>query len=129
MRKSAVAVSIAALVAALLLGLSPGGCSGPEPDANLSEAARRGHSVFSFICVQCHDLKNPFADRPTGPAIARSSRELIEAKVLRGEYPPGYTPKRPGAITMPKQPQLKDRIDDLYAFLQEAPDPSALKQQ
>ena len=35
-------------------------------------------------------------DGSVGPAVAGASRELIEAKVLRGEYPPGYTPKRPG---------------------------------
>lgn len=30
-----------------------------------------------------------------------SSRELIEAKVVHGTYPPGYTPKRPTRIMQP----------------------------
>ena len=45
-----------------------------------------------------------------------SSRELIEARVVRGAYPPGYTPKRPSAIMQP-MPSLAGSVDDLAAYL------------
>ena len=43
--------------------------------------------------------------------------ELLEAKLVRGTYPPGYTPKRPTAI-MPPQPQLAKEIPALAAYLE-----------
>ena len=49
-----------------------------------------------------------------GQAVLR--RE--DAKLLRGEYPAGYTPSRPGQ-TMPRFEYLKDHIDDLAAYLQQ----------
>ena len=52
-----------------------------------------------------------------GPAIKGSSRELLEAKILRGTYPPGYTPKRPSAVMQP-MPHLASAIPDLAAYLQ-----------
>jgi len=48
--------------------------------------------------------------------VKGSSRELLEARVLRGEYPPGYTPKRDTAIMQPV-PQLARTIPDLAAYL------------
>jgi hypothetical protein len=41
---------------------------------------------------------------------------LLEAKLVRGAYPPGHTPKRPTKI-MPPQPGLAPDIPDLAAFL------------
>jgi hypothetical protein len=52
-----------------------------------------------------------------GPPIKGSSRELLEAKLLRGGYPPGYRPKRPTAV-MPAQSQLAAEIPALAAYLQ-----------
>jgi hypothetical protein len=51
-----------------------------------------------------------------GPAVKGSAQTLLEAKLLRGGYPPGYNPKRNTAI-MPPQPQLAAHISDLAAFL------------
>lgn len=51
-----------------------------------------------------------------GPPVKGASRELLEAKVLKGTYPPGYAPKRRTAI-MPPQPALGPDIPDLAAFL------------
>ena len=76
-----------------------------------------------MVCSACHNSRNPHADGMLGPAIAGSSRELLEAKVLRNEYPPGYTPKRPGTITMAPFPFLEEKIGDLEAFLAEVPEP------
>jgi len=36
-----------------------------------------------------------------GPPVKGASRELVEAKVLNGSYPPGYPPKRPTKIMVP----------------------------
>lgn len=91
---------------------------------NPSQAALRGEQTFALGCASCHNFKDPFSRGMQGPAIARSSRELLEARIMRAEYPPGYTPKQAGN-TMAKLPQYKDRIDNLHAFLQEVPDPSA----
>jgi mono/diheme cytochrome c family protein len=99
--------------------LSPG-CSGD--DASLSPQALEGKRIYMNVCIACHN-GNPNRDGSPGPAIAGSSRELLEAKVIRGEYPPGYTPKRPTA-TMPRFDYLADKIDPLAAYLAEASEAS-----
>ena len=53
---------------------------------------------------------------PLGRAVKGSSRELVEARVVRGTYPPGYTPKRPSVIMQP-MPNLAGSVDDLTAYL------------
>ena len=53
---------------------------------------------------------------PVGPPVKGASRELLESKVLKGKYPPGYTPKRPTTL-MPVQPALEPEIGNLAAFL------------
>ncbi len=58
-------------------------------------------------------------DGAIGPANAGASEELLSAKVLRGEYPTGYTPKRPGSTTMPRFEYLADKIPALAAYLAE----------
>jgi hypothetical protein len=55
-------------------------------------------------------------DGTLGPAIAGSSRELLVARVLRGDYPAGYTPKRSSKV-MPPMPFLQNEIDALHAYL------------
>jgi len=99
-------------------------CGGPD-GPRLSDAAERGRGTFAAFCAACHNYRNPFADGQTGPAIARSSLDLLQRKVLFGKYPDGYTPKRSGPITMVPLPHLKDRIPDLAAFLAEVPDPDS----
>jgi hypothetical protein len=54
--------------------------------------------------------------RARPPALRGASREVLEAKVVKGAYPPGYTPKRPTTL-MPPQPALAPEIDNLAAFL------------
>ena len=98
-----------------MLLLFTAGC-GQAPE--LSEAAQRGRSVWMANCVACH-ASDPTKAGALGPDVAGSSRELLEARVVRGEYPPGYTPKRSTAA-MVALPHLEDSIDDLYAYLNEA---------
>ena len=77
--------------------------------------AARGKQVYLSQCIACHN-SDPAKNGALGPAVKGSSQELLEAKLLRGNYPPGYTPKRNTAI-MIVQPQVKPHIPDLAAFL------------
>jgi len=77
--------------------------------------AGRGKALYLAQCIACHN-SDPSKPGPLGPPVNGAAQELLEAKVLRGSYPPGYTPKRDTAI-MPPQPQLAPHIQDLAAFL------------
>ena len=95
-------------------------CSNPCDDARLSAAAKDGCRSYHAACVKCHN-GDPRADGMLGPAIAGSSLELLEHKVLKKTYPPGYQPKRPGSDTMRQEPleHLRDKLPQLAAYLQE----------
>lgn len=88
-----------------------GGCGGER----LSAEAERGRQVYLAQCIVCH-AADPAQAGPVGPPVKGASRALLEAKILRGTYPPGYTPKRPTSV-MPVQPQLAADIDALAAYL------------
>ena len=105
-----------ASLAGLLLAAFGAACG--ESDASLSPLAEQGHTAYRSICITCHNGV-PSQDGSLGPAIAGSSRELLAAKVLRGEYPPGYTPKR-ATNAMPRFEYMADQIDALAAYLAEA---------
>ena len=93
-----------------LLAMMVGACG-----QNGNDAAGRGKQVYLTECIACHNI-DPAKDGPLGPAVKGSSQELLEAKVLRVSYPPGYAPKRPTAL-MPPMPKLAAKIPDLAAFL------------
>jgi len=97
------------LLVALSAVLGLAGCAGDGSPAG------RGRQVYLAQCIACHN-SDPGKNGPLGPAIKGSSRELLEARVLRGAYPPGYKPKRGTAIMQP-MPQLASALDDLAAFL------------
>ncbi|MGH7770658.1 MAG: c-type cytochrome [Candidatus Binatia bacterium] len=78
--------------------------------------ASRGRRVYLAQCTACHN-SDPSREGSIGPAIKGSPQALIEARLLRGSYPPGYTPKRKTKV-MPAQPYLKSAISDLAAFLE-----------
>lgn len=75
----------------------------------------RGQILFSAHCISCHNA-NTALDGALGPAIKGSSLELVEARVLRGEYPAGYNPKRPTHI-MQKLPLTEENVADIVAYL------------
>lgn len=101
-----------ALLALLLVACSQGG------DENLDPAVERGRVVYMSVCTACHNA-NPNLDGSLGPANAGATLALLEAKILHGEYPPGYAPKRPSEV-MPVFANLADSIPDLHAFLTHA---------
>lgn len=101
--------SLAAALLAAACGGDEGGSSGE------SESVARGRAVYQNVCIACHH-GDPAKKGSLGPAVAGSSLELLEAKVLRGEYPPGYEPRMPGAA-MPKYEYVAEQIPDLAAYL------------
>jgi mono/diheme cytochrome c family protein len=88
------------------------GCSG---QGALSPEAERGRQAYLAHCTSCHST-DPAQNGPLGPAAKGSTRELLEARLLRGTYPPGYTPKRGSAVMQP-MPHLAGSLDDLAAYL------------
>ncbi|HXK26337.1 MAG TPA: cytochrome c [Myxococcota bacterium] len=103
----------------MLLPLIACGSAACSSSADLSPLAQQGQRVYQNVCIACHN-GDPTQDGSAGPAIAGSSRELIEARVLHAAYPPGYTPKRQSNV-MPRFEYLSDQIDALAAYLAEAP--------
>jgi mono/diheme cytochrome c family protein len=104
-------VRIAALLVVglgfLSLGCKPAGDESP---------IERGRRAYAANCIACHN-PDPNSEGTLGPVIAGSSLALVEARVMRAEYPPGYTPKRSSAL-MPAQPYLKADVPDLAAYLE-----------
>jgi mono/diheme cytochrome c family protein len=99
------------LLAAGVVMLALAGCE----RAALSPQAERGRQIYASQCSACHAF-DPSQPGAVGPQVKGASRELLQAKILRGTYPPGYTPKRPTAV-MPPQPHLAPEIDALTAYL------------
>jgi mono/diheme cytochrome c family protein len=78
----------------------------------------RGKVVYETHCTACH-ARDPNLDGPVGPANAGASLELLQAKVLRNEYPQGYTPKR-DTQAMIVLPHLEPELPALAAYLADA---------
>ena len=98
--------------AGVVLCVALGGCGEPAKDP----VAERGRQVYLAQCTSCHAM-DPAQAGAVGPPVKGSSKELLEARVLRGTYPPGYTPKRPSTV-MPPQPHLANDVPALAAYLQ-----------
>jgi mono/diheme cytochrome c family protein len=106
----------------LPLALALAAC-GPGEAGGGAPSVERGRAVYLAVCTACHNA-DPARDGVQGPAVAGASRELLEARLLRGVYPPGYRPKRDTAL-MPRFPQLAGQLDDLHDFLAAAAAPAA----
>ena len=102
---------VTAAVLGVALGFALAGC-GEREELSPAEV---GHQVYRGTCIACHHL-DPTRDGPTGPGVACASQELLEARIVRGEYPPGYVPKRPTRL-MPAQPYLSEQVPELTAYL------------
>jgi mono/diheme cytochrome c family protein len=106
---------LALLVALVALALgSLAGCS-DESAQTENSAYARGHTLYLKVCIACHHA-DPGQEGNLGPAIANASLELLRAKVLRGEYPEGHTPRR-DTKQMPQFQYLESTLPDLAAFL------------
>jgi len=101
----------AQLVGLLLCTACPGNDSG--------DLVSQGARIYKQNCIACHNI-DPMLDGATGPAVAGSSLELIEARVMRAQYPPGYVPKKPSAFMVPL-PFLQKEIPALAAYLGSLP--------
>lgn len=91
------------------------GCSQEEPSDPQVALVNRGEQIYLGNCIACH-ARNPNEAGPVGPPIAGSSLALLQAKVLRNEYPPGYTPKRDTKAMVPLA-HLEPELPALAAFL------------
>ncbi len=78
----------------------------------------RGKSIYLSNCIACHNV-NPSIDGSVGPAVSGSSLELLEARILRAQYPEAHKPKRESQ-QMPAFPQLKSEIPAIHAYLNSA---------
>jgi len=83
-----------------------------------ADLAARGKAIYIANCAACHN-PDPAKEGALGPAVSGSSMELLEARILRAEYPPGYTPMRDSALML-KLPHLERELPALYAYLNEA---------
>jgi mono/diheme cytochrome c family protein len=90
----------------------------PEVPESLSpeELIEAGRSVYNANCIACHGV-DPSKDGALGPAVAGSSLSLLEARVLRAEYPEGYEPNRETRV-MVALPHLEPRLPELAAYLE-----------
>jgi mono/diheme cytochrome c family protein len=90
--------------------------SPPSPEEpSGEELVKRGRSVYNQICIACH-ASDPNQAGNLGPPIAGSPLALLETKVLRNEYPPGYTPIR-DTVTMIPLPHVEKDLPALAAYL------------
>jgi len=87
-----------------------------KTDADPVELGKR---AYLTNCIACHNA-DPAKDGNIGPALAGSSRALVEARVMRAQYPLGYTPKRTTQL-MPAQPFLEGLVPSLAAYLESLP--------
>lgn len=101
--------------AACLLSLISSCQKNTASNVPLTDLESRGKGVYMSNCIACHNPDAALAGS-IGPAIAGSSLELVQARVLTRAYPPGYKPQRDTEV-MPDFPQLKDDIPALHAYL------------
>lgn len=99
---------------------APSPAAAPEAAAAVDtrspeELVAAGRSTYNANCIACHAM-DPRTDGALGPAVAGSPLELIEARVMRAEYPAGYTPKRATRVMVPL-PHLQPKLPELAAYL------------
>ncbi len=87
----------------------------PKPQRTQEELVAAGRAVYNANCTACHNM-NPAQDGALGPAVAGASYELLEARIVHGNYPEGYEPKRPSRI-MVALPHLEPKLEELTAYL------------
>lgn len=103
----------------LLLQLA---CTGkkdsPQATATLSQQdlVARGKVIYESNCIACHHM-DPKLNGSLGPEVADASLDLLQARILRAQYPAGYKPKR-NTATMVALPHLEKEIPAIHAYLE-----------
>jgi mono/diheme cytochrome c family protein len=87
----------------------------PPSSAPVAGDPAKGRQVYVAQCTACHNA-DPARIGPVGPPVRGVAPEVLATKVLRGTYPPGYTPQRDSRV-MPPRPDLAPAIPDLLAYL------------
>jgi mono/diheme cytochrome c family protein len=103
---------LAFLLTALALALA--GC-GKGDSAAARSPAEKGRTLYSLHCTACHN-PDPARDGALGPSVMGSDLDLLRARIIQGDYPAGYTPKRPTRI-MQKLPLSEEDVKALHAYL------------
>ena len=98
------------LLGLVVAGIVAGGCQ-----QQLSPQAEKGRQVYMSQCSACHNA-NPALPGAVGPEVKGSSEALLEARVLKGTYQPGYQPKRPTKVMQP-MPQMAGDLTALAEYL------------
>lgn len=83
--------------------------------ADADDLVAKGKTAYASKCAACHGA-DPKKGGTLGPAVFGSSKELLEAKLLKNEYPAGYKAKKDTKM-MKAMPDQKDNIAAFVAFL------------
>ena len=81
----------------------------------LTTDIEKGRRVYFANCVSCHN-SNPKKPGSIGPEVYGLSIDVLTQKIVSGNYPENYKPKRTSKI-MPSMPHLKKEISNLHAFI------------
>lgn len=112
-------MKLAVLVFSLFVILLATSCTKKQEGAvtppTVSELTERGGKIYVMNCISCHNA-DPSKDGLIGPGIKGSSLELITARIMHADYPPGYTPKR-STKQMVALPMLEKEIPALHLYL------------
>lgn len=104
----------------ILTGILAGGACTKKNSAGGSLGApsglwEQGKKSYQANCIACHN-QDPAKDGSIGPSVAASSLELIERRVVVGDYPDGYKPKR-SSRAMVALPHLRGDVEALHKYL------------
>ena len=105
---------------ALAFGLLLFSCTKKQEEPTLdslspAQIIERGKAIYNLNCIACHNA-DPGKEGATAPSILNSSKELLEARILKASYPLDYKPKRDTKL-MPAFPHLEKEIPAITAFL------------
>lgn len=102
----------------LMIGLI--GCEKTTKIKQPKDLYNLGRVTYNTQCIACHN-RDPKKSGPLGPAVFKSSQLLLEHRVVEGDYPKGYKPKRNTKV-MKALPHLKNKIKPLYYYLNDIRD-------
>jgi len=116
MGKNVIKNSAWTIVQAVVFLLVTSGClKDPMKEKNFTPAQvklyKSGKAIYNTDCIACHNA-NPRLPGAIGPDNYGSSLELVRLKVLKGEYPSGYKPKR----TTKEMPEFESYGNDIEAI-------------